>query len=389
VRLLVVSGTFHPEPGGPPTYLYQLLPRLQARGHAISVVTYGDVEAEPVYPYPVQRISRRQPIPARLLALTRASVVQAHRADLIFASDYGLPAMLARLLAARPIALKVVSDFAWEYSLRHRLIPPDTSMDAFQTRRCGPSVALVRAIQRAYVRAARLLIVPSRYIEGIVRGWGAPPDKLRVIYNAVEPSDFDALPDRATLRAQMQTGDEPLIVCLARLTAWKGVDGLIRALPVVRGGVAGARLWVAGDGPMRAEWERLAAQMGLGEAVRFLGQMPRQEAAKLLRAADVLALFSTYEGLPHVALEAMAAGTPVVASAAGGTPEVVRDGETGLLIPVGDEVALAAALIRVLSDPTLAARLVANARAGLDRFSMERMVESTERVLLEAAGHGG
>jgi glycosyltransferase involved in cell wall biosynthesis len=126
----------------------------------------------------------------------------------------------------------------------------------------------------------------------------------------------------------------------------------------------------------------------LGACVHFAGQVPREGVARYLKAADVFALFSTYEGLPHVVLEAMVAGTPVVASAAGGTPETIREGESGLLVPVGDEAVLAEALTRVLSDSALARRLVEGGRAELARFSMQEMVVQTEAVLKEVTTGG-
>jgi len=90
MRLCVVSGTFHPEPGGPPTFLHRLLPELQARGHIVDVLTYGEADAPTEYPYRVTRISRRQSIPKRLLAFTREVSSVGRRADVFFVSDYGL-----------------------------------------------------------------------------------------------------------------------------------------------------------------------------------------------------------------------------------------------------------------------------------------------------------
>lgn len=380
-----MTGTFHPDAGGPPTYLYHLLPELVARGHTLSVVTGGDPATPHIYPYPVTRISLQQPVPRRLLAMAREALRQGREADLLFVSDYGLPAALANLWLRKPMVLKVVSDFAWEFSVRHGWVPDQTTIDDFQGARYGPRVALLRAVQRAYVAAARRVIVPSRYIESVVTGWGIDPRRVQVIYNAPQLGDYDALPDRESLRAELGM-EGPTVVCVARLTAWKGVDGLVRALGTVRRDVPGASLWVLGEGPERARLEALAREEGLAECVHFTGQVPRERVARTLKAADAFALFSSYEGLPHVVLEAMAAGTPVVASAAGGTPETMRDGESGLLVPVGDETALAGALVRVLTDSALARRLVAGGKAELDRFSMDTMVARTEALFRETAG---
>jgi glycosyltransferase involved in cell wall biosynthesis len=316
--------------------------------------------------------------------MTRQVLRQGRDADLLFVSDYGLPAALANLWLRKPLVLKVVSDFAWEFSVRHGWVPSQTTMDAFQASRHGLRVELLRTVQRAYVSAARQVIVPSRYIESVVSGWSVNPHKIQVIYNAPQLVAYENLPDKAALRAELGF-EGPVIVCVARLTAWKGVDGLLRALGELRGAVPGAQLRVLGDGPERARLEALVGELGLREHVHFAGQVPRETVARTLRAADVFALFSTYEGLPHVVLEAMAAGTPVVASAAGGTPETMHEGESGLLVPVGDEAALAEALTRVLTEPVLAGRLVEGGRAELEQFSLENMVAQTEALLTEAA----
>lgn len=385
MHILVVTGTFHPEPGGPPTYLYHLLPQLITRGHTLSVVTYGEADVSHTYPYPVTRITRQQSIPRRLLAMVREVLRQGRKADLLFVSDYGLPPAVANLWLRKPVVLKVVSDFAWEFSVRRGWVSPDTTLDAFQETGYGLRVAWLRGIQRFYVAAARKVIVPSRYIASVVTGWGLSPEKIRVVYNTPQLDTYAHLSDRDSLREELGFGG-PVVVTVARLTPWKGVDGLIKVLTAVRRRVQNVSLWIVGDGAERPRLEALARELDMTDFVHFTGHLSREEVARVLKAADVFALFSTYEGLPHVVLEAMAAGTPVVASAAGGTPETIRDGESGLLVPVGDEDALADALIGVLTDSKLAARLARGAQQELGRFSLATMVDQTEGVLREATG---
>lgn len=384
MKILVISGTFHPEAGGPPTYLYHLLPELVRRGHIVSVVTYGDVETGYTYPYRVTRVSRRQSIPRRLWHITRQIVQQGQEADVLFVSDYGLPAALANVWLRKPVVLKIVTDFAWEFSVRHGWVATDTLMDDFQTGNYGWRVALLKAMQRFYARVARRVIVPSDYIRSIVTGWGIAPERVRVIYNAPRLDSYTSLPDKNTLRVELKL-DAPTIVCVARLTAWKGIDGVIRALPAVRQAIADARLVIIGDGPQRSRLEKLTQASPARDDIHFTGQLPHAEAARYLKAADVFALFSTYEGLPHTVLEAFAAGTPVVASAAGGTPETISDGESGLLVATGDESALAAALVSALSERALAERLASGGQAALERFSPAGMIDATETLLRAVA----
>jgi glycosyltransferase involved in cell wall biosynthesis len=128
---------------------------------------------------------------------------------------------------------------------------------------------------------------------------------------------------------------------------------------------------IVGGGRRQAEMRQLAASLGLGESVHFLGQ--RRDVPDLLHAMDVFVLPSYSEGVSLALLEAMAAGLPVIATAVGGLPEVVADGETGWLIPPQDAAALAGALVRLLADPALAQRLGANARDHVrEHYSLDR-----------------
>jgi glycosyltransferase involved in cell wall biosynthesis len=386
MRICVVTGTFHPEIGGPPTYLYHLLPTLVERGHEITVVTYGDVSQEFEYPYRVVRVSRRYSIPIRLLRFTGQVWRAARDCSLIFVNGYGLPPAVVNFLLHKPMAIKLVGDFAWEYAVRHGLIGRDENIDDFQQRRHGMIVRLLRALQRWYVNRAQVVIVPSRYLAGIVQGWGVPAEKLQVIYNAVDVTTYDHLPSLEDARRELNLRGK-VILAVARLTPWKGINRLIALLPRLRELVPDANLVVVGDGPERANLERLAEQLDVFTAVRFTGRVPQDRVALYLRVTDVFVLYSGYEGLPHILLEAMAAGTPVVASRKGGIPEVVEDGATGRLVPCGDDARLRGALVEVLNHPATGQSWAERARARIERdFSWAVLVERTESLLHQVAG---
>src|SRR6188508_50459 len=115
LQLLIASGTFHPESGGPPTYLLRLGRELTERGHTVRVVTYGDAPSTRRYPYPVHRIPRALPVASRLALFAREVWRHGQDADLLFVNDYGLPATVANLALRKPMVLKIVGDFSWEY----------------------------------------------------------------------------------------------------------------------------------------------------------------------------------------------------------------------------------------------------------------------------------
>src|SRR5581483_10833323 len=118
---------------------------------------------------------------------------------------------------------------------------------------------------------------------------------------------------------------------------------------------------LAGDGDERGAVEARASELGLNGPVRFLGSLPREDVLALMRGADAALLSSAWENFPHTLVEALAVGTPAIATRVGGVPEIVTDGENGLLVPPGDATALAAAIRRFLDDDALRARLTAAA----------------------------
>ncbi len=187
MRLFVAAGIFHPEPGGPATYLYRLLPELQARGHTVRVLTYGDAPVSG-YPYPLRRIPRRAR-PVRMLAYLGAAWAELRRADLVYVNSVGMPLLGGRGV---PRVIKVVGDPAWERAVNKGWIPPTEDIDAFQQRPYPLRIRLIQVQRAREVRSAQRVIVPSQYLRDMVIGWGALPERVQVIYNAVE-SDEAAL----------------------------------------------------------------------------------------------------------------------------------------------------------------------------------------------------
>jgi glycosyltransferase involved in cell wall biosynthesis len=217
-------------------------------------------------------------------------------------------------------------------------------------------------------------VAVSRFVAARLRDrFHVKPEKIVVIPNAAKVGARSVQPVSRTELAASTT--LPIVLTIARLDAQKGISHLLDAAA----GVPGASFAIAGDGPDRAALEARATSLGLGERARFLGH--RRDVPALLAAADLFVLPSLYEGLPLAVLEAMAAGVPVIATAIGGTDEIVRDGETGMLVPPADPHALVAAITQTLSDRDRAMRLAAEARSYVERqYSVESMVGAVSRL---------
>ncbi len=372
-RLLIVTGIFPPDHGGPATYVPAIAAALSASFEIVAVVTGSERtdHDDTRHPFPVIRIARSAGRARRLAQTILLLRRLARRADIVYLNGMVLEGIVAcKLLRRRPVAVKVVGDRIWE--MARNADAADVAIDAFQIHAGRLKWRLLHRLQSWYMARADRVIVPSRYLGAIVAGWGVPEDRIECVYNAVKHAPPEAPPP------------EPAwdIVAVCRLVPWKGLDALIDVAAQ-----RGWRLKVVGDGPLRDRLLKKIRNLDASGHIEISGEVEQRDVVPLMRRARVFVLNSSYEGLPHVVLEAMSAGTPVVATDVGGTGEVVEDGVTGMLIPDGDDDRLEAAIGTLLDDPSLRQSLAA---AALDRlssqFSFANMLSGTAAVLAATAG---
>jgi glycosyltransferase involved in cell wall biosynthesis len=283
-------------------------------------------------------------------------------------------------LLRKPAVAKVVGDIAWERARDKGWI--NDQFEEFQQRRYARRIELRRALRNWALRQMRAVIVPSAYLQRIVTGWGIEARRTHVIYNALEFAPSDHQPQTLPLSTKQR------VITVCRLTGWKGVNSLIEAI----GTLPDVGLVVVGEGPERPNLEALVQRLKLEDRVHFAGQVGQERVGAYLAACDLFVLNSRYEGLPHVVLEAMAAGLPVVATDVGGIGEVVRPGVNGELIsPAGDSgarqgniAALRQAMLDVLQDAPLRQACAAGKQDARRRFSAHAMADAVETVLRQA-----
>ncbi len=242
-----------------------------------------------------------------------------------------------------------------------------------------PEGRLGARLARAALAGDGPIIAVSGAVRASLVSAGIAPGRVRVIPNGVEPAPPVAPEEADAFRQSLGLGPgQPLAACVARLMPDKGVDVLLEAWRAAAPRLPGGALVIAGDGPDRAALE--AAAQSLPE-VRFTGFLA--DVRPLYAAADVLVIPSRREGQSIVCLEAMTSEPPpaLIVTAAGGLPEMVRDGETGLVVPVEDAEALAGAMVRLMRDGGLRERLSRSAaRLARERYSAEGMAEATLEV---------
>lgn len=232
----------------------------------------------------------------------------------------------------------------------------------------------MRVVERSLGPFTDAYVANSGATAAAFRDLGVPAAKIEVIHNGVAPGRDPEPGERQRIRASLGAGaDTTLLVMVARLDAeFKDHAGFLRVVA----DLPNARAAMVGDGPARAEAQRMAERIGVADRVVFTGY--RADARAILGSADVSVLLTYSEGLSNTLLESMAAGIPVVATDIPGNREAVRDGIDGVLVPVGDVAATVSAVQRLVSDRSLAARLGEAGRARVrDEFSSETQALAT------------
>lgn len=377
MNVLVVTGIFPPDIGGPATYVPLIAGGLVGAGHHTTVVTLADGpdHGDSGEPYGVIRI-RRSPAWRRRLEVMRTLLREGRRAQVWLVAGLALEATLVNLVCRRPLALKVVGDQVWERAtaLGRTTAPPA----AFRPAALGSWWRLMHAAQRWWCSRAHRVIVPSGSLAAMVQGWGVAPERVTVIPNAVDCGSIPRIP--------APNGRRLRLVTVGRLLELKGIAGIVRAVAKV----PEAELTVVGDGPEEGPLRVLAGRLGCEDRVVFTGRLGWRDTLARIASSQLLVLNSSHEGLPHVVIEAQALGVPVVATRVGGVGELVRHGETGLLVEPEDEGALERAIAGLAADPQRRLALAAAARREAGRFSLPLMVDRTVEVLADARdGRGG
>ncbi len=373
MNIVIVTGIFPPDIGGPASYVSKVAAEFIDRGHRVSVITLSDnLEHDDHYNFALIRVARTVFKPLRWMKTVAVIVRYAKNADLIYVNGLGFESMLASFITRKPAVHKIVGDYAWERARNKGLFTG--TIDEYQSASKGIVLKILDFIRTTPLRHAAKVITPSNYLKRIVSAWKIPSEKIQVVYNAVELPEAiegdDALPEF--------NGNTLITVC--RLTPWKGVASIIDALERLNN----CRLVIVGDGPLRQELDLQVERQGLNDRVIFTGNITKQKVSNLLFQSDLFILNSSYEGLPHVALEAMLAGVPVIATDVGGTGEAVIDGKTGCLIPFGELGELEKAVVSTLDNQSRREQLVEQALEYCQKtFKFSRMVDETDSLLKE------
>ena len=370
MRILITSPVFPPDLGGPAVYVPNFARWLVERGHEVTVVAFCSDPEPKGWPFRVVSIPPAS-LPVRYLRAMLAVRREARSADVVYVHEHlALLHVLGARSARKPVVIRIMVDGAWEISHRYGWCDGDDIV-TFQSKSYGWKVSLTRALQRRWWKASTHIIACSQFLRQIlIRTYGVPEDKVELVYNAYHGPDPATVKETpAAARAALGLPEGPrYLLTICRLMVWKRVDAIIEALTKLPPDV---HLLVAGEGDMLEPWTALAGRLGLAGRVRFLGNVPHGQVPLLIRASEIFVLNSEYEGLSHTLIEVQTLGTPIVASRVCGNPEVVVDGESGLLVDPRDSSQLVSAISKLLEDRGAHERFVKQGLRSAQRFGRD------------------
>jgi glycosyltransferase involved in cell wall biosynthesis len=371
VRILLLSTSMGM--GGADQQLLSAAQRLRSRGHQVLLISLTPLGAMGLQArnrgVPTESLEMRRglPDPRGLLRLRR--LIRDWRPDIVHSHmiHANLMARALRLLGLVPALVSTIHSVREGGRLR---------MAAYK---------LTNGL------VDQMTIVSEVAAQNFIGAGVFPRDLLRVIPNGVDTERFQnlAAASRASMRGTLSLGSAFVWIAVGRFEAPKDYPTMLRAFSTLHPQRPDSVLLLVGEGPLQTDTESLARELGLSGAVRFLGV--RNDVPELMRAADAYVMSSAWEGMPVVLLEAGAAALPIVATAVGGNPEVVRNGESGLLVGPGDPAGLAEAMLRLSALPesqrrSMGIRGQEHVRA---QYGLDRMVERWEDLYSEVLKRRG
>lgn len=380
-KLLITTGIYPPDIGGPASFSLSLAKKLSA-DYKITLITYSSVwkwKEDQQHPFKVIRVWKRIPWFLRHLIYAGKVFWQASRHDRVFVLNVlhgGIPVYLAQLLFKKKFIVKIVGDRAWEAAINGR--KTYLMIDDWQKSRKKGWISFLTKGQTGICKKAEKVIVPSQYLARMVRGWGVPENKIIIIYNGVEFAPKDLLKEEAR-KAIGIAGN--ILLSVGRLVPWKGFRMLIKIMPQLLRINQFFRLVIVGDGPEYKILQSMVKNLGLDKKVFLVGRKSREELATYLAAAEIFILNTGYEGFSHQILEVMRAGIPVVTTGAGGNREVIQQGANGFMVKYNDEFNLIEAVKTVWQTPELQKRFSEEGKKTVEFFSVEKMLEETVQIL--------
>ncbi len=295
-----------------------------------------------------------------LFILNLAKFIRAHAFDLIHAHLFGM--ILYSSIAGKILKIPVLGTIHDKYYFMER-----------EHRRIA-----YRIIQ---MLGCRLVSVSKDIRDNLSQKWGMKAEEIEVLYNGIDPEDFDVSLDRNAKRREVGlNGEDVIVISVGRLVHMKGHSILIRAATNIVRQNKRVKFLIVGDGPEKEELKQLAEGEGISESVIFAGH--RDDVPELLLISDIFAQTSHTEGLSCTVIEALGAGLPVVVTDVGGNKEIINNGNEGYLVPTTNQTVLEERILALAENDKLRTEKAENAKGTAEKFSSKFMISKYEQLYL-------
>jgi glycosyltransferase involved in cell wall biosynthesis len=387
-KILITTGIYAPEIGGPASYCDTLASRL-SKDHTVTVLTYSKTKSykeDAQKPYKIVRVWKKYPRFLRHALYFLKAYGLAGKHDIVFALNAvsaGFPAMKAARWRGKKFFVKIVGDYAWEIAAQVGKTP--FLINDFQHQAHQGWIKRLHTTQVTVAKEADGVIVPSHYLAGLVAGWGVDASRIKVIYNGVEFECSDLSKEEARKKIAIPG---TIITTAGRLVSWKGFKMLIKIMPQLLEIHPFFRLIIIGEGPDKLSLQSMIKNMGLTNKVFLVGKKSPSEMAVYFAASDMFVLNSGYEGFSHQLLEVMQCKVPIIASAVGGNKEVIKQGHNGFLIKYNDEFNIIEAIKGLWKLPELRDQFTQEASETVSKYTAQKMYDETIDVILGHAETG-
>jgi len=391
MKVVIASGIYPPDIGGPATYSRLIAGEFTKRNINVSVICYsddisnkqGDQTSQSLPTFKLVRISRKHNTIIRYWLYFWNLLKLSYMIDIIYAQGpfgAGLSALVVAKILRKKFIIKIVGDYAWEqyqnkFSISNFQFSKLDDIETFQNKKYDFLTELRRKIQKMVVKGADKVITPSEFLKKIVKGWGVKEEKIFVVYNA--GPEIKQITDTVP-----KTGlDGDILASAGRLEPWKGMVALVEIMPDLLQKNPNFRLLIAGDGPLMGNLKSKIQNLNLEDKVILAGRVPHDELMSYFKASKIFILNTGYEGLPHITLEAMACGLPVITTNVCGNPEIVQNNYNGFLVEYNNKEQLKKAILKIWENKSLKEEFIKNGKKILENFAREKMIDNTIKVL--------
>ena len=320
MKILITVGIYPPDIGGPASFVPKIAKLLMENNIDVTIICLTDKKIVDKEKFVVKRIIRRQNLLFRWVKTIFSIIRHGYNAEVIFVNGLPMESYIANIFLRKNLIRKVVGDWAWERGRNKGLI--DESFDEFQSNSHNLHLEIAKFSRGWTATKADLIITPSNHLKNVVKSWGVKENSIKVIYNGTKLKNKpNPIVD--------QPNDYLKLITVGRLAPWKNIDIIIEALSDYKKANQNFIFYIVGSGPEEIKLKKLVNNLDLENFVTFTGQLQKDDLNCYLQKSNIYIQASSYEGLPHVILEAMSHNLSIISTPIGGTNEVIQDGKNG------------------------------------------------------------